>query len=388
MERVLARKRSSSSLRSRKRSEPGSNSLATPSDQRPREEKSAPYRDPRYTVLLETKGSYMDRSRLGIADESKALCRTLLETRQETPEHTLFDDGVFETTCRKVKDRNEARVIRDINPLLVPSAETLTTFGAQELDILIETMNEGWNNSIPLTATRPQPDYSVGFRRSAFTAEQVEKLSPFIGNFLAGDQSFFMATYLVYFPFMSCEVKCGVAALDTADRQNAHTMTLATRGVFELFRLVGRQEDVNRQILAFSISHDHESVRIYGHYPEVDGEDVKYYRHTVRKFDFTDMDGLDRWAAYRFVKNVYLEWMPSHFKRICSAIDQLPSHLDFDVPPVSELGLAQNEESHNADTSAEPHSDPNITPDTSFTGSGRAKRPRRKLGDASGRDNA
>ncbi|KAM0267466.1 hypothetical protein ACHAQH_010108, partial [Verticillium albo-atrum] len=61
----------------------------------------------------------------------------------------------------------------------------------------------------------------------------------------------------MYFPFLTCEVKCGAAALDVADRQNAHSMTLAVRAVVELFRLMKREDEVDRQILGFSISHDH-----------------------------------------------------------------------------------------------------------------------------------
>jgi len=33
----------------------------------------------------------------------------------------------------------------------------------------------------------------------------------------------------MYFPFLTCEVKCGAAALDVADRQNAYSMTMAVR---------------------------------------------------------------------------------------------------------------------------------------------------------------
>jgi hypothetical protein len=44
-------------------------------DQKPREEKSAPYRDARYPLLLQTRGSYMDISELGITDTSKKLVR-------------------------------------------------------------------------------------------------------------------------------------------------------------------------------------------------------------------------------------------------------------------------------------------------------------------------
>jgi len=130
----------------------------------------------------------------------------------------------------------------------------------------------------------------VGFRREAFTKEQLDKLAPFIGNFISGDQSYFMATYYMYFPFLTCEVKCGAAALDIADRQNAHSMTLAVRATVELFKYVGRGTELHREILAFSILHDHRSVRIYGHYPVIDEKDAKYYRHPIRTFDFTALD--------------------------------------------------------------------------------------------------
>lgn len=52
-------------------------------------------------------------------------------------------------------------------------------------------------------------------------------------------------------------------------------MTLAVRGVVELFKVVKRLKELNREILGFSISHDHCSVRIYGHYPIIDGEKVE-----------------------------------------------------------------------------------------------------------------
>jgi hypothetical protein len=48
-------------------------------------------------------------------------------------------------------------------------------------------------------------------------------------------------------------------------------MTLAVRCVVELFRLVKREKELHREILAFSVSHDDSSVRIYGHYPVIDG---------------------------------------------------------------------------------------------------------------------
>lgn len=94
---------------------------------------------------------------------------------------------------------------------------------------------------------------------------------------------------------------------------------------------MGREKERNREILAFSISHDHCAVRTYGHYAVINDRQTNFYRHPIKKFDFTSEAGADKWSAYKFTKNVYDIWMPTHLKRICSAIDQLPSSLDFEV---------------------------------------------------------
>lgn len=337
---LLARKKSTGSLR-RKRSDSGltEQSTITPSDQGSREAKSAPYRDARYETLLATKGSYMDTDDIGIIEQSKALISRLLEQEQQLPQESLFRDDIFETTCRKIRNKNETRVIRDISLLIVPSAENMTTYGASELACLTESVNEGWNNSIPVTGTRPQPDYAAGFRREAFTDEQLQKLQPFVGELT--DQSYFMATYYLYFPFLTCEVKCGAAALDVADRQNAHSMTLAIRAVVELFRLVKREKELDREVLGFSVSHDHRSVRIYGHYPVTAGSNTTFFRYAIHEFSFTALEGKDKWTTYKFVKSVYRTWMPAHFARLCSVIDALPANLSFELSQQSELRYSE-----------------------------------------------
>jgi hypothetical protein len=139
-----------------------------------------------------------------------------------------------------------------------------------------------------------------------------------------------MGTYYMHFLFFTCEVKCGSAGLDIADRQNLYSMTLAVRGVVELFRLANRAEELYREVLVFSISHDHETVRIYGHYPMIDGTKTTYWRLSLRKFDFIEGKGLEKWTAYTFMMNFYGIWVPAHFKRITSAVDDLPLQQDFE----------------------------------------------------------
>lgn len=399
MNHLLARKKSSSSFRE-KQSDTGSAapSSATPSDQKPREVKSTPYTRPSYETILATKGSFMSKFELGITDESKTLCRTFLVAEHSVPQDTLFRDDLFEKTCESVRTRNEAMVVRDISPLICPSAQVLWIYGAKHLKPLNESVNEGWNSAIPLYGPRPQPDYSVGFGRSAFTDDQLEKLKPFVGELTDTFTSYFMATWQMYFPFLTCEVKCGAAALDVADRQNAHSMTLAVRGVVELFRLVKREKELHREILAFSISHDHRTVRIYGHYPIIDGKKITFYRHPIKDFSFMSEEGKDKWTSYKFIKNVYDMWMPTHLKRICSVIDELPPNIDFEVSAQSEpgeSGLSQGLESHHlygqssrdaasleeADSQLSRLSSGDITPDTSLSqriDGGTFKKPRKR----------
>ena len=221
-----------------------------------------------------------------VPKDMEDLCKILLKKEQTVPQDSLFRKDIFKKTCRKIEDRNEARVIQDFARLIVPSAETLATYGAAHLDHLIEGVNESWTGSIAVEGPPPKPDYPVGFRRSAFTDEQLQKLDKLIGSVF--DNSFFVATYRMYFSFLTCEVKCGATALDIADRRNAHSMTVAVRALVELFGSVKREKELDREILAFSVSHDHRSVRIYGHYPVIEGDKTTFYRHPIRTFDFTE----------------------------------------------------------------------------------------------------
>ena len=388
LQHLFARKKSSSSLR-RKNSE---FSFQTPSDQLPREVKSAQYRTVEYEIGLEKKGSHMCKFKDGCKQEH---LERLLYSEQTVPRDSLFRDDLFDKTCEKIRNRNEAMVIRDISSLIVPSAQTLATYGATHLNHLYECVNEGWNSTIPFHGTRPQPDYSVGFGRSAFTEEQLKKLEPFVGEIGSKAFTYFMATTRMYFPFLACEVKCGAAALDVADRQNAHSMTVAVRGVVELYRAVKRENELDQEILAFSISHDHSTVRIYGHYAIIMGDKTTFYRHPIHKFDFTALDGKDKWTTYKFTKNVYDTWMPIQYKRICSAIDELPSDVDFDLSQsasfsqsdrqssqLSNVGSAWMLEEANSQSSIA--SSQEVTPTTSFTQTTEraSKKPRNESGPA------
>lgn len=301
-----------------------------------REGKNPAVKSRRYEQLLISAGIYMDEEdKVAATEECKALCQTLLNADQIVPHDSLFNDDLFKRVCQRVRNKNEARVVRDLSPLLVPSAEILYFRGATYLEHLIEDVDESWIKSIPLVkGPHPQPDFAVGLKSSALTSDQLKKLQPSIGDWQTTSR--LVATDEMYFPFLTAEVKCGNEALSIADRQNAHSAAVAANAVVELYRLVSRQDELNQKILTFSISHDNEAVRIYGHYALISGKDTSFYRHPIKKFDFTSEDGKEKWTAYKFTRNVYDTFVPIHHKRICSAVDQLPNPEDFAVESFSQ----------------------------------------------------
>lgn len=135
----LSKEQSASSLR-RLESEFGSGvQSSTTSD------KSTPYRNPGYDTELAKKGSFMDKDNDGPNKKSIDICRNLLERYQGVPAVSRFSDKFFESTCRRIRNRNEAKVVEKIVRLIVPSVEDLTDFGSEHLEVLVETVNEGWN---------------------------------------------------------------------------------------------------------------------------------------------------------------------------------------------------------------------------------------------------
>jgi hypothetical protein len=61
-------------------------------------------------------------------------------------------------------------------------------------------------------------------------------------------------------------------------------MTVALRGIVDLFRKANRASEAHRRALGFSISHDDRSVRIHVHYPDIDSEKPTDYCETIDRF--------------------------------------------------------------------------------------------------------
>lgn len=170
-----------------------------------REGEYPPAHTPAYEKqVLEPAGIIMDQQ-LGeeaISDGCKQLCTTLVNAKYEPPQNSLFEGNLFWKVLNGVRSRNEPRVVRDISPWLIPSAELLFMRGFPELKNLTEEIQGDWTKCVSLVGPLPRPDFTVGFQSSAFTNDEIEKLryhgAPEKPTLFTGD---------LYFPFLICEVK-------------------------------------------------------------------------------------------------------------------------------------------------------------------------------------
>jgi hypothetical protein len=106
--------------------------------------------------------------------------------------------------------------------------------------------------------------------------------------------SLFISIYYIYFPFLIYEVKYGATALNITNRQNAYNITIAVRGIVELFRLIKREKELYQEILAFLVSYNHRTVRIYGYYLIIDENKTTFYRYPIYEFSFIALDSKEK----------------------------------------------------------------------------------------------
>ena len=285
----------------------------------------------------------MRESRAGPMPEDIAFCERLLHEPVEVPQGTLFDDEYLNNFQFALQNRSKERLLVDLHPLMMPSAENQFIRGKKSLKNVIDGYNEIWEKSIPIYGPHPQPDHARCLRWTTFSEDQRRKF-----GIQPDESSLYTARDDMFFPYLTAEVKDMSQYLEFADRQNMHSMCIALRAVVSLYQEVGLAEELHRRILGFSISHDVRNFRIYGHYPEVEDGKVLFYRWLIADHGIWSKE--HRWMCYRFVQNVDREFLPMHIERVMRILDQLPEPgdnassgadaLDFQVPFLeSQTGL-------------------------------------------------
>ncbi|KAL8704021.1 MAG: hypothetical protein Q9225_008102 [Loekoesia sp. 1 TL-2023] len=116
--------------------------------------------------------------------------------------------------------------------------------------------------------------------------------------------------------------------MSRAQSQNINNGSIAVDAIIQLYQAAFEESEPDRvqklygKVLAFSVSHDHDSVRIWGHYAVMQ-DGLKFYYHEIEVFSLTVRDGRDRNIGYNFTRNIYDTFVPEHLKRIQDAVKQL-----------------------------------------------------------------
>ncbi|KAI9781826.1 MAG: hypothetical protein M1816_002176 [Peltula sp. TS41687] len=288
---------------------------------------------PAYETHIFSKGLNMDtlRGEELISEESKQTCVSLQEITHNSIKPTIYPAAAIRKVINLCRNRNEAMVNRDVTPMIVPPLRSLYLSGDSHLEHVVDEVNADWYQQCVLEGPQLRPDLAVGLFSSAFTEGDIDKLKRYnsVDNWT-------QVTSHMYFPFLMCEVKCGNEGLDFADRQNMHSCSVAVRAILRFereadkYRAEKKMDSLNGQVLVFSISHDQQDARLYGHYAVVQEEKWMYYRYRIRKFDLTDNNGL--LAIYNFVQNILKSYLPRHLQRLQDALAALP---DGNKPPES-----------------------------------------------------
>ena len=290
-----------------------------------------------YEVHILTKGLDMNylKGQDFVSEESKKTCAELLQINVNTIGPTAVPQNKIGHILNDCQNRNEAMINRDITPLIIPSLRLLYHCGANNLEHVVDEVNADWYNQCVLKGPRLRPDLAIGLSSSAFTEEEIDKLKRYTSV-----DNWTQVTTQMFFPFLMCEVKCGREGLDIADRQNMHSCSVAVRALLRIEQeadkyrpekeMEKRTDNLNGQVLIFSISHDQQDARLYGHYATVQREKWTYYRYRIRKFDLTDNNSL--LAIHNFVRNILKSHLPGHVRRLKDALVALP---DPNKPPES-----------------------------------------------------
>jgi hypothetical protein len=69
---------------------------------------------------------------------------------------------------------------------------------------------------------------------------------------------------------------------------------MAVRGIVKLFRLMKHKKELHQEILAFLVSYNHQTVRIYSYYPMINKNKTTFYHYLIYKFSFIALNSKEK----------------------------------------------------------------------------------------------
>ncbi|KAF2220303.1 hypothetical protein BDZ85DRAFT_34176 [Elsinoe ampelina] len=264
---------------------------------------------------------------------SEDLLTVLLSSHYPLPDGPLLHEGKLLRVLDRIRFCNEARIIRDATPFLVPSPELLSLDDDSGLEHVCEALDAEWLQCATLCGPRPKPDFAVGVAASAFDEDEMKTLrlehTPFCPTtFPEG----------MYFPFLICEVKSSDRPIMEAERQAMHGASIAVNSIVQLYRKTSALDQIDRELLAFSVAHNDSNVKVFGHFASIKDGKATFYRHRLYAADIATQSASPDWGKpYRLCRAIYETFLPQHIARIKSALRTLVNRPTSDLISQPEL---------------------------------------------------
>lgn len=238
------------------------------------------------------------------------LCGDILQARNSPPEEWPYLPENIGKLVEISLFRSEAKVLKELGHLIMPSPEDHHARGGFGLEYIMEAVDALWNKCTSLCGPQSKPDVCHGVSLRAFAEQERELLTTVDTCSCQG----------MVFPFYICEAKGSGRAIRESELQALHGASVACNTMVELYRRINAADELDRRILIFSVSHDERLVKIFGHYALTKGvENVTYHRRRLFEVDLLDSAG-ERTRPYEIARAIWQHFFPKHLERIKYAL--------------------------------------------------------------------
>lgn len=275
---------------------------------------------PQHEDNMRNFGLYMGtRPEATITKESLELCKSIVRQQYALPAW-FGNKARFLRIQELVRLRNEASIMKHLTPFIMPSPETLAIDGYMELEHITESLNAAWDRCAPIHGRLPKPDVVLGVSESAFTAEEIGKLA--VHSAIDSPTIF---SEKLYYPFLICEVESSRPGIQESERQAMHSGSIAVKALVQLYLRNGNAEELSGRILVFSVSQNHDTVKIFGHFAMVVGDVVTYHRQSIYEANLNAILTEDEWTRpYQIMLAICQMHFPEHLRRIRDSLAEQP----------------------------------------------------------------
>ena len=251
----------------------------------------------------------------------------IISRRRASPE---IDDAVIQKLrdkSRKLQDEGKEEIIQQLVPDIIPAMKEIPD------QRLAQSADKLWSNSVPiplnpsvlispLPLPKPKPDLIFGYSEAAFTDNQLAAIDLLVDDQFG--QSYAVPDQKLRFPFLDIEFKSQAenGTHFVATNQVAGAGAIVLNGNLELIqRSFGADKIDFNEPQFFSVTMDHEIVRINVHWLSAPTDGGKYGFHVegLLKHFLDDANGLR--AIIRAIKNILDHGSDARLRKLCEALD-------------------------------------------------------------------